>query len=105
MTISNHYQNEFDAEFPQNIAYLDRHTAKRLLSISDSYLRRDCSMLSEVSEHLPGWNHLPGSRGFDRGTFFILWLFRRFCRDLGRGKGLEILINELNKENNTNGNR
>lgn len=99
MTLSNQYQSEFDSEIPANIAFLDRKTAIELLSISEGYLRRDCSMLSEVSDHLPGWNHLPGSRGFDRGTFFILWLFRKFCRQLGRGKGLEILINELNKEN------
>lgn len=97
MTALNKYQSEFEIEMPNCISYLSRDTAKQILGISDGYLRRDCSMLSEVSDRLPGWSHLPFSKGFDRETFFILWLFRRFCRQLGRGKGLEVLINELNK--------
>lgn len=56
-------------------------------------------MLNDISSQLPGWSHLPGARGFDRQTLYILWLFRKLCRELGRGKGLDILIQELNQSN------
>lgn len=95
--IANLFLTEFDRQFPSCIGHFSRKQAEQALNISESHLRRDCSMLNEVSHHFPGWSYTPGDRGFDRDTFYILWLFRRFCRDLGRGKGLDQLILELNK--------
>ena len=95
----NQYQSDFEQAYPRYISYFSRKQAGEILNISESHLRRDCSMLNEISDQLPGWSHLPGARGFDRQTLYILWLFRKLCRELGRGKGLDILIQELNQSN------
>ncbi|MBD2001900.1 MULTISPECIES: hypothetical protein [Cyanophyceae] len=75
-----------DEIIPEEVSWVARSQARKLLNISDAQLRRDQSVLLELKT--TGFDYKRCDKGFTRDSLLALWEFRKLIQLKGRSRAI-----------------